>query len=124
MFAAIAVERRPDQMADTLLGRFTLDQEIARFPPGEDASGRRAETLVKTDRLRVVLVTLRAGSALQEHTARAPITIQALRGRLVATVAGHDYGLAPGELIALDADVPHSVRADEEGAFLLTMAWG
>ena len=51
------------------IGAFTLAEEIERFQPGEAGSGRRAETLIKTDRLRVVLVTMRTGASLQEHTA-------------------------------------------------------
>ena len=36
-------------MTDTLLGTFNVDQEIERFRPGDTESGRRAETLIKTD---------------------------------------------------------------------------
>jgi quercetin dioxygenase-like cupin family protein len=106
-----------------ILGVFDLNAEIARFPPGEGASGRRAETLVKTDRLRLVLVTMRAGASLDEHTSPGPITIQALRGRFVVSARDREHALNEGGLIALDAGVPHAVRALADGAFLLTIAW-
>jgi quercetin dioxygenase-like cupin family protein len=111
-------------MADpSVLGRFTLGAEIERFQPGAGASGRRAETLVKTDRLRLVLVTMRAGATLEEHTAPGPITIQSLRGRFAVTVEGTAYELSDGELIAVEAGVRHAVRAIVDGAFLLTISW-
>jgi quercetin dioxygenase-like cupin family protein len=106
-----------------VLGRFDLGAEIERFQPGAGASGRRAETLVKSDRLRLVLVTMRAGATLDEHTAPGPITIQTLRGRFAVTAEGTAHELHDGELIAIEAGVRHAVRAIADGAFLLTICW-
>jgi quercetin dioxygenase-like cupin family protein len=110
-------------MDDPVLGRFELAAEIGRYPPGEGASGRRAETLVKSDRLRVVLVTMRAGTALAEHAAPGPITIHALRGRFAVRADDEDHELAADGLLALAAGTRHAVRAHADGAFLLTIAW-
>jgi quercetin dioxygenase-like cupin family protein len=112
-----------DPTTDPILGQFTLASEIERYPPGPGASGRRAETLIKSDGLRVVLVTLRAGVALHEHTAPGPITIQAVRGRFTVTIGEEERTLASGDLIAIAAKVRHAVRADDGGAFLLTIGW-
>jgi quercetin dioxygenase-like cupin family protein len=101
---------------------FDLDAEIARFPPAVP-SGRRAETLLKTPRLRVVLVTMRAGAELREHTAPGPITIQPLQGRFTLLVDGGERELATGTLAALEPGARHAVRAIVDGAFLLTIAW-
>ena len=68
-------------MSDGLLGAYSIDTEIERFRPDDTGAGRRAETLIKVDGLRVVLVTMRAGISLHEHVAPGPITIHALRGR-------------------------------------------
>lgn len=103
------------------LGTFDLATEIARFPPGDGASGRRAETLIKTDGLRVVLVTMRAGAVLHEHTAPGPITIHAADGRFAVAAPDGERELAAGHLLALGAGVRHSVRALADGAFLLTI---
>lgn len=108
-------------MAQRLLAHVDLDAEIDRYVPGDDRSGRRAETLVKAPGLRVVLVTLREGAALHEHTAPGAITIQALRGRLAVDVAGQELTLEPGGLLALATGVRHAVRALTAGAFLLTI---
>jgi quercetin dioxygenase-like cupin family protein len=104
-----------------LLGAFDLATEIARFPPGDGASGRRAEILVKTDRLRLVLVTMRAGASLDEHAAPGPISIQALQGRFVVIVGDRELELGGHGLLALAAGVRHAVRAVDGGAFLLTI---
>ena len=107
---------------DGVLSPVSLGAEIARLLP-DVPSGRRSETLVKTPTLRVVLATMRAGTELHEHTAPGVITIQGLQGRLAVTVEGEEQELAAGDLIALEADTRHAVRAIEDGAFLLTIAW-
>lgn len=68
-----------------VLGQFDVQEEIARFPP-DGPSGRRSEILLKTSSLRVVLVTMRAGTELHEHSASGTITVQPIRGRFAFTV--------------------------------------
>ena len=111
-------------MTDGLLGSFNLNAEIERFHPGDTASGRRAETLIKTEGLRVVLVTMRAGISLHDHTAPGPITIHALTGRFTATYGDQERELSPGDVVSLAPGIMHAVKALEDGAFLLTIAWG
>ena len=106
---------------ERVLGMFELTQEIARFRPEDNAAGRRAETLVKTDGLRVVLVTMRAGATLHEHTAPGPITVHALQGSFRVTVEADAHELAAGGLISIATGIRHAVHALEDGAFLLTI---
>ncbi len=105
-----------------VLGRFNMEEEIARFPP-DGPSGRRAETLLKTPSLRVVLITMRAGTEIRDHTAPGPITVQPLQGRFALVVDGEALEIAPGAVVALAERTHHAVRAIETGAFLLTIGW-
>lgn len=105
-----------------ILADVNLDDEIVRFPP-DGASGRRAETLLKTAHLRLVLVTMRAGAELREHAAPGPIVVKPLRGRFLFEVDEEARALAPGALLCVDGGVRHRVRAVEDGAFLLTIGW-
>lgn len=106
-----------------IIGQFDLTQEIERFNPAGASSGRRATTLIKGDRLRVVLVTMNEGAELNEHTAPGPITIQTLRGRFIVSVENDEYALPESSMISIAAHVPHAVRAEAPGAFLLTIGW-
>ncbi|MEZ4520511.1 MAG: cupin domain-containing protein [Thermomicrobiales bacterium] len=108
---------------DGILGEFRLQDEIARFEPGDSSSGRRAQTLIKTDRLRVVLVTMNAGAELQEHSAPGPITIHALEGAFDVQIGQETRNLGAGELISIQENVRHAVQATADGAFLLTISW-
>jgi quercetin dioxygenase-like cupin family protein len=105
-----------------ILGSFELHEEMARFAPNVP-SGRRSETLIKSPMLRVVLVTMREGTELHEHSAPGPITVQPITGRFVLTVEGTEHELAAGTLVAVEGGARHTVRALTDGAFLLTIAW-
>lgn len=111
-------------MAGGFLGEFSIEEEIERFRPGDTKAGRRSEILVKADGLRVVLVTMRTGITLHEHTAPGPISIHALRGQFRLTFEDQARELGPGDLASLDTGVAHTVEALAEGAFLLTIGWG
>ncbi len=111
-------------MTGDLLGMFDIEQEIERYQPTDTAAGRRAETLIKTDGLRVVLVTMGSGITLHEHTAPGPITIHILRGRFEVSCADQMHEADPGDLITLASGVRHAVTALAAGAFLLTIGWG
>jgi quercetin dioxygenase-like cupin family protein len=106
-----------------VLGLADLEAEIVRFPPDPDSLARhRAETLIKTDTLRVVLVTMLSGGTMHEHAAPGPITIQVLRGAIKLTIDDAPQELRAGHLISLAAGVEHAVDGVEDGAFLLTIA--
>lgn len=111
-------------MTDDLLGMFNIEHEIEQYLPTDTEAGRRAETLIKTDGLRVVQVTMLTGITLHEHTAPGPITIHAIRGRFVVTFENEERELGSGELLSLASGVRHAVRTIEDGAFLLTIGWG
>lgn len=108
-------------MSEGFLGLFNVNNEIDRLAPHATAAKRRAETLVKTDGLRVVLVTMLSGASLQEHSAPGPITIHALRGTLVVTFDDEKRELGAGDVVSLAPGVRHAVEAASDGAFLLTI---
>ncbi|CAN5180324.1 hypothetical protein BH20CHL1_BH20CHL1_06300 [soil metagenome] len=107
----------------SMLGSFNLTDEIEKFDPSDRTSGRRAETLIKTDHLRVVLVTMKADAELQEHDAPGPITIHALTGAFVVNVDDRNVDLPAGHIISIKPQARHAVRATRDGAFLLTIGW-
>ncbi len=100
-----------------------LQEEIARMSPGGAATGKRAETLIKSDQMRVVLVTMEPKAMLHEHAAPGPITIHVLSGSFVVRVGSESFSLGSGQLLPIEPRVRHDVEAVEAGAFLLTISW-
>ncbi|MFD2787432.1 cupin domain-containing protein [Hymenobacter rubripertinctus] len=93
-----------------------------RQEPSWQEGDRNSITAYKTDGLRVVLLALRAGAELKTHTAPGVISVQVLEGRIAFTAGAQVAELAPGQLLALHAGIPHSVVAVTEAVFLLTLA--
>lgn len=102
---------------------FNLDNVISEFPPDpESKAKRRAEILVKSDTLRVVLITALTGSRLNEHNAPGPITIQVVHGEFTLTIEGEDRVMKQGDIAIVAPEVMHEVECLQDGAFLLTIA--
>lgn len=106
-----------------IYGIYNLDEVISEYPPDPDSAARhRAEILIKTETLRVVLVTMLSGARLQEHKAPGPITIHVLRGSMNVSVEDGSHVLGSGEMISIAPGIEHAVEGVEDGAFLLTIA--
>ena len=88
------------------------------------SNDRNALTLFKSDILRLVLTALHAGATMKTHSAPGTISVQVLEGRLTFDTAQHSTLLAAGQLLVLQAGIPHSVTALEEAVFLLYLAAG
>lgn len=101
---------------------YSLKEELAIVRRQLDgATTRSARTLVKERALRVTLVGLAAAGTVTEHKADGPITIHVLEGEVVLAAQGESLVLGSGMLVALEADVPHSVHSAKGGVFLLTV---
>ena len=87
----------------------------------EKARHRAARTLIKTPHLSVVLVAVRPGGELNEHTAEGPLTIHVLDGCIELYADGSRHTLGAGMLMSLEGGIPHSVASAEGGLFLLTV---
>lgn len=92
--------------------------------PAWTNSDRNALTLFKSDTLRLVLTALHAGATMKTHTAKGIISVQVLAGRLTFGTAAETVELGSGQLLTLQAGVPHSVTALKATTFLLTLAAG
>ncbi len=102
---------------------FSLNDVVAGFPPDPASAARhRAEILVKSDTLRVVVLTALQGAVLHEHSAPGPITVQVLEGRFTLTIDGEPRMLDAGDIAIVAPQIRHAVQCDADGAFLLTIA--
>lgn len=85
-------------------------------------SDRNSITLFKNEGMRVVLIALHKSAELKTHTAPGIISVQVLEGRIAFRIENREEDLDTGQMLTLHAGIPHSVLAQEESVFLLTMA--
>ena len=121
-----ATPQRPDgdRVIDSQLVMMDIPlfmKQIKEEPSWRD-SGRNAITIFKTHGMRIVLIALHKGAEMVRHTATGVISLQVLEGRLSFTTDTGAVQLKKGEMLALHKGVAHSVVADEETVFLLTLS--
>jgi quercetin dioxygenase-like cupin family protein len=92
---------------------------IAELPLHE--AGRTARTIVTGTSMRATLIALGQGHELAEHDAPPAATLFVVRGRIRLQAGEREWPLEAGELIPIPPQ-RHSVCADSDAAFLLTVA--
>ena len=117
---------RLPRLADPVI-QLDLGEELEKLQHAvawNEASGRSAKTLAKHADFRIVLISMKAGSHMDQHHADGRISIQCLRGRLCIHLPSPAKAeLTTGGLLILDCGIPHDVDAIEESAFLVTISW-
>lgn len=100
-----------------------LNRHLAAIRAGDAYLGadHAAETVMKEPGLRLVLIALKDGGHLQEHRAHTAINVQVVEGMVRFEADGRTIELVPGVVLALDAEVPHSLTAVGVSAVLLTI---
>src|SRR5215208_5058097 len=106
------------------LQSFDLGAEVSRLRQEKvwQEGKRNAITLRKGEGLNVVLLVMREGDQLDEHSAPGPITLSVHEGRIRFSAAGEDVEAEAGTVLACDAGVRYSVEALGEAVCLLNVA--
>jgi len=82
---------------------------------------RNSITIFKSDNTTVVLIGMHQNAELKKHKAYGNIHVQVLEGKINFCTEQQTVSLEKGQMIALKADIPHSVLALEDSFFLLTV---
>jgi quercetin dioxygenase-like cupin family protein len=97
-----------------------MSDPIMLPPDIGEGKDREVQVLLADQWRKVVLIRLRRGVLLADHSARVPITIQTLAGQGRLRLGSQEYVLMPGVLVPVDARVVHNVQGDPEVAILVT----
>lgn len=105
---------------------FDLEEEVARLRGEKEwrEGQRNAITLRKGGGLNVVLLVMREGDRLEEHSAPGPISLSVREGCVRFVVAEESTEAGVGTVISCDAGVPHTVEALEDTVCLLNVTGG
>ncbi len=123
-----ATTKRPqgDRVLDATLVTFDLNSLVEQVMTEDQwvNSDRNAITVFKTDGMRIVLIALHKGTKMDRHTAKGMISVQVLEGDMLFTIDEQRVDLRKGQMLALHKGIPHSVLANEDTVFLLTLTTG
>jgi quercetin dioxygenase-like cupin family protein len=85
-----------------------------------DGKDREIQVLLVDRWRKLVLIQLRRGVLLSDHSARVPITIQGVAGTGILRVGSEEHALLPGIIVPLNAHIVHNVQADPAVAILVS----
>lgn len=102
-----------------LVDLVTATAELGELPAGVE---RRAVTVAHEAGTRLVLMRLRGGAALDDHSTSGPTTIHVLEGTVRFIVGGAALDAPAGRVLLLEAGAVHAVEAEVDSTLLLTIA--
>lgn len=85
-------------------------------------SDRNSITLFKSHSMRIVLMGLHEQAELKTHKANGIISVQVIEGKINFNTEQQEVTMEKGQMIALQENILHSVKAKTDSFFLLTLA--
>lgn len=117
---------RLPQLADATI-QFNVAKELVQLHhvgAWDQTTGRSSKTLAKYADFRIVLISMKANTRMDQHRAEGKISIQCLVGQLLIHLpSAQKAEMVAGDVLVLDCGIPHDVEALTESAFLLTICW-
>lgn len=84
-------------------------------------SDRNSVTIFKSETMTMVLIGLHANAELKPHATKGLISIQMLEGKIEFTAELRTAQMSKGQMLVLQENITHGVRAVTECCFLLTI---
>lgn len=93
-------------------------QKLMQFPQ----EGVYSTVVVKTSVSNHTLMCLAKGTAISEHTSTREAAVTVLKGKGTFVLRGKKIAMKPGVFIFMPKNAPHSLRASENLAILLSLS--
>lgn len=121
-----ATSQRPEggRTLNASLVKMDLDEVIGQIKSETTwmESDRNSVTLFKSETMRIVLIGMHENAELKPHKANGVICVQVIEGKIEFTAEEHITYLEQRQMIALQENIMHSVKALTDTFFLLTLA--
>lgn len=120
-----ATPLRPE--GDRLLNAPLVEMDLNKFMQQikDESTWKESDhnsiTIFKSEYMTMVLIGMHEKAELKKHSAAGNMTLQVIEGAIDFMVEEAPVRLQKGQMLALKADISHSVTATEETFILLTV---
>lgn len=83
--------------------------------------GILSKEIIKSEKIDVTLFCMAAGTEISEHTSTKQGFVYVVEGRGIFNLEGKNIKMLPGVFIFMKENAVHSLKAEEETAFLLAL---
>lgn len=80
------------------------------------------QVMLETSSIKEIRIAMRNGQHMKEHKAPFPIVVEVVSGKINFGVEKQNSVLAQGQMIGLEANVPHDLTAIEESVVRLSLS--
>ena len=92
-------------------------KEMIEYPE----QGILSKEIVKSEEADIGLFCMAKGTNISEHTSTKPGFVYVVEGKGIFNLGGKDIEMKEGVIIFMDANQAHSLKAEENTAFLLAL---
>lgn len=80
------------------------------------------KVLLDTESSREIRIAMRKGQVMKEHKTPYPIVVEIFEGKVEFGIKGDSHPLKKGDLVSLEGNVPHDLKAAQDSIIRLTLS--
>lgn len=80
------------------------------------------QVLLETDSSKEIRIAMKKGQVMKEHKTPYPIVVELFEGAISFGVNGKVHKINKGDMLTLEGNVPHDLKAEEDSIVRLSLA--
>jgi quercetin dioxygenase-like cupin family protein len=110
-------EKRGKKLLESCLSKAQTLKQLIEYSKDSVVS----KTIVDKEAGTITLFSFDKGQTLSEHSAPFDAVVEVIDGKALITIGGIENQVSSGQIIIMPANMPHSVKAQEQFKMLLIM---